>query len=1257
MNNLPCTANNPSTKQEMVTQHFRIGTHPIIESLQIYTAQLADEFQKIWQKGIDYLRFEWVSLPGDTEKTLSADLILHSTDKKYLITILGILIKKDGIHFPSFLKNWEHRNIAFLCDIIIKAMTEPINDTKYFQFDSTPAIPLSEVTDERMLPGLYPYSTVIAHIKRYNFLSNLILPGKILECACGTGYGATILSRLSIVTEYYGIDLSEIAVNYAKTGTWDNKTAFHAVNLAKPVPHLYENIVSLETIEHVQNPYRFMELLIDKMSPEGQLLISIPIETRHGSHINPYHLSNWNYKRLLNFLEQYFEDITVFTQKYPSSDLSIFEEFDVTDNPPEENNDAIFVSVMRRPNKKKRPNIILRRNGTLGDAIWITPILRELRHLYPSHNLLVSTDNTEAFLHNPDADLVFNTQYEALPDDIIIDLNGAYEARRELHLLHAYSEASGISLTSTQPSLYSINAEILPCATHISHHFRCLDIERLIAVHMAASTPERIWPKMHWQRFITGLLHQDKKLGIVILGHDQDFSATDIGFSTDHRVLCLVRRLSRMHLVAAALSLCDLLVAPEDSEILHIAAATNVLHLGLFSMADPATRLPLTAGSRALWADIECRGCLRDIAPEKALSCPRDNADCMTRILPEEVLAVTAQMLEAVMPGRWKTRCQLLSPSISTDPNTINPIQPPSISPLEQGIQAFNQENLGFAIECLSTAMTQEPDNPLPCAYLAFVCACQGLFQEARDFIAQSTRLAPERADLIAALGEVFLKNGRPSEAAKYLREAVHMQPDLFAAYPALAQSLHLTGQSEEAVSFLQTASNFPSNAQASIRSTLLQILAECGDLSEFTKYAIRFSNGLPDELLAARCLARFDESGEEFLEALFRVQAQFENVIQPSPNSFIQNKSGLTRIAFMVGDFTSHHQLEQLFTLFRYLPPERFFTILISCHTSPSKDNTVHMCALLADTILIINEDEDESAVEKLCALVPDILVNAEVCAPSERLAVFLAVPVPHKLLWADAPIPPISPDVRTLAGERLSVENTLPTVSLPEMGEMLELPELPFADVSARKMGEPPVLGCLVPAAGIARNGWQLFAEALRTHPSATFVINLEELGVATQDFITRQFSSAGIDPARLVFINIQTAEEFCLAWQSIDLGLLPPVNHGGLALPTCLWMGRPCLALRSILPWSQRPAALLKALGKEEWIAIGSPHYADLALQLTPPAQQVKPDPGLRERMKALGFTDAKGFARNFAETMTGLLAGSLSISPDTSGEPQP
>ncbi|MCL2074838.1 MAG: methyltransferase domain-containing protein [Betaproteobacteria bacterium] len=785
--------------------HINFGAHPLIETLQIYTQQAADEFQRMWRHGIDYLHFERVSLPDTAEKTPAADLVLRSIDDKHVMTILGILIKENGIYFPSCLQNWERDNLAFISDRIIEYMSQSDKDDLTWQLHPQPIMPASALTAERMVPGVNVYSAAISHIKRYRFLFDFIIPGRTLECASGAGYGAVMLSSLDNVEEYHGVDLSEIAVAYAKAGTWNDKLNFHAIDLAQFAPLSFENVISFETMEHVPNPYRFIELLIDRMSPDGRLFISLPDETGHGSHINPYHLSNWNYKRLMNFLEQYFEDITVFSQKYKSFGETTFEAYGIADHGLVGDDRAeIFIFILRRPRKSKRPNIVMQRTRALGDVIWTTPILRELRRRYPRHNLIVVTKKTEVFLHNPDADLVFNMQYEPLPDDVLIDLDWTYESRRELHILHAYAESSGISLTSTQPALHPANSDFRPVAAHIFSNFRYLRVERLVAVHMPANAPARTWPREYWQRFIADL---PQNTGIVVLGTDLDFSAADIGIS-DRRVLCLVRRLNLMQ-TAAVISLCDLLVAP-DSGVMHIAAAVGVPCLGMFSTVDPVARMPFATASRALWADVECRGCTKTLAPEATEFLCRHRLDyCFRRILPEEVLSTTLSMLAAVIPERWQTRCRMALPTGALP------------TPLEDGIKAFGKANFETAIECLSAAMADEPENPLPYAYLAFVCARQGLLQEARDFIAQTARLAPKRADLVAALGELLLAEGNPSEAVYYLREAVAMQPDLFAAYPALAESLRLTGQSEEASSILKAVSDLPPDSQAAIQDAL----------------------------------------------------------------------------------------------------------------------------------------------------------------------------------------------------------------------------------------------------------------------------------------------------------------------------------------------------------------------------------------------------------------------------------------------------
>jgi predicted O-linked N-acetylglucosamine transferase (SPINDLY family) len=350
------------------------------------------------------------------------------------------------------------------------------------------------------------------------------------------------------------------------------------------------------------------------------------------------------------------------------------------------------------------------------------------------------------------------------------------------------------------------------------------------------------------------------------------------------------------------------------------------------------------------------------------------------------------------------------------------------------------------------------------------------------------------------------------------------------------------------------------------------------------------------------------------------------------------QNTEGLIKIAFMVGDFASPYRLKQLSALCRHLPSDRFYITLIS--NDPKWETTAGMPQLLIDDILLISDKDDAHAVDNIREKAPDILIDMDAYGPLERLAVFLAAPVSHKILWGEAPMPPISPDVSTFSGARFDLKGVspFPIVELPEMGEYCDLPEFPFLSKAAQVNIAAPVLGCLTPANGIGRNGWRLFAEVLRQHPTSRLFINLKDLGKPAQVFITKQFAQANIASERLEFVHAHTAEDLCHYWQSIDIGLAAPVNAGDLALPACLWMGKPYLCLASPLPWSRRPATLLDAVDKTQWIAPDEARYIELALRLTqnPPSA----DPTLRDRLQALGLTDPVTFAQGFADTLSDL-----------------
>ena len=559
---------------------------------------------------------------------------------------------------------------------------------------------------------------------------------------------------------------------------------------------------------------------------------------------------------------------------------------------------------------------------------------------------------------------------------------------------------------------------------------------------------------------------------------------------------------------------------------------------------------------------------------------------------------------------------------------------------LKDAIKKFHNNEIESAAGILAQLLNALPATPLPPAYLAFICAARGLPQEAREFMDRAMEIAPDRADLKAALGESFLKAGQPGLAAEYLQDAVHLQPDMLSAYPALARSLHLTQQSDTALALLKGAAHMPSSAQAHIQTTLLEILAEQGNIAEFSQACLRYSKGIADDLLAVRCLARCDASGEALVEALGAAQARLASELpEPGQTAVPVKAVPPWKIAFLTSDFAREEQQGRLKALLDHLPPEQFVTLLIINDPQAGLSHLAQACSLVADHTLVIHDLDDRSALECLNANPADILIDLDSYGPADRLPLFMQAQAGIKLLWGEAPMPALAPDCLPLQGELIADQAMLPGIILPGLGECCELPEMPIAPAPAA-----PTLGCLTPAIRIGPDGWRLFAQVLQASPESQLLLNLKDLGDSAQAYITRQFAQAGIAASRLRFIHAHTREELCRYWQEVQLGLAPPVDAGDHALNTCLWMGRPFVALAASLPWSHRPAALLHCAGASAWVADSATRYVERASR-----PHRAPDPGLRERLRAAGLNDPSAFARGFAATMADLMQAAQAPSP--------
>lgn len=631
---------------------------------QIHDKVQASDFAGKWNEDteIAFLRFEAGRHGGESH--LFVDALLYHPHENQVFVLLACVFGKDGrVRFPDLVRGWPPPALDRIAGSIVEQVSSapPKNYDLRATHRSSVPFDVGSLTIERVLPGVRDYCTAVNHIKRYRFVRDHVLRGKIIDCACGTGYGASMVMHRRDITRYVGVDMSDFAVGFSGKLVRDARCLFLNSPLAEVEEAGFENVVSLETIEHTPDPHAFLEDLAGKMATEGQLILSLPAERWGGSHLNPYHLTNWTYARFERMLSARFRDVKIHKQKLSLLGPDTFGASEIYDRQCNEREDECFVALLRGPKRGKRRRIVVRRRFAIGDTIWATPIVSAVKERHPDCDIVAVTDVTQVFLRNPDADIVATTAFRTRDDDRVIDLDGVYESDRASHILEAYCKAAGIPAGKVRPSLYPAEEDYLVLGRVLREAFQgSPDVEWIVSIHMAASSPDRVWPAGHWRVFLENLLG-DLRVGVICVGGPKDFdpAGLELPEGLRHRIVS-VRNSDRLLVSAAAISVSDLFVGP-DSGMSHVAAAFGTRSVVLYGMADPRTRIPFDGSSTAIWSDVECRGCIGGIPPDQPPLCKFGKAFCLDRIPPSLVLKKVSGILETI-PGReWERKARLYS--------------------------------------------------------------------------------------------------------------------------------------------------------------------------------------------------------------------------------------------------------------------------------------------------------------------------------------------------------------------------------------------------------------------------------------------------------------------------------------------------------------------------------------------------------------------------------------------------------------------
>lgn len=175
-----------------------------------------------------------------------------------------------------------------------------------------------EFTGERFVPELVR-EIWYEHWHRYVFALPWVDGRRVLDCACGEGYGAALLAgRAHAVT---GLDLSPEAVAHARKRYGEQPGLAFVEGSCSDLPFdddAFDVVVSFETLEHIEGQAAMLDEFRRVLTPEGVLLISSPDRKTYSDDSgfeNEFHVRELYRDELIELVSARFPAWTLYGQK------------------------------------------------------------------------------------------------------------------------------------------------------------------------------------------------------------------------------------------------------------------------------------------------------------------------------------------------------------------------------------------------------------------------------------------------------------------------------------------------------------------------------------------------------------------------------------------------------------------------------------------------------------------------------------------------------------------------------------------------------------------------------------------------------------------------------------------------------------------------------------------------------------------------------------------------------------------------------
>jgi glycosyltransferase involved in cell wall biosynthesis/2-polyprenyl-3-methyl-5-hydroxy-6-metoxy-1,4-benzoquinol methylase len=256
-------------------------------------------------------------------------LIFNENINRLAVIFLNTLNNSDEIEIPSILSSIDYNTLNKIYSEAVniisnQKMIHQPNQVFFTDLINKVDVLKSNVNPQRrMLVGLNDYVTTLKSINYYNNIRIIIQKYirhykgdvKVLDCGCGCGYGSFILGKIPN-SQVIGADIDGEAVTIANLINIERKNVSYmkaSLEDLNDKGYKFDYIVSLETLEHIDEPEKFIRAALNLLNDNGVLIVSIPHWRYHGTDLNSDYVINWSIEKSKKFFGKIFNKYDFFT--------------------------------------------------------------------------------------------------------------------------------------------------------------------------------------------------------------------------------------------------------------------------------------------------------------------------------------------------------------------------------------------------------------------------------------------------------------------------------------------------------------------------------------------------------------------------------------------------------------------------------------------------------------------------------------------------------------------------------------------------------------------------------------------------------------------------------------------------------------------------------------------------------------------------------------------------------------------------------